>query len=153
VFETFCDSILLRFRLRFRLLRFRLRRNRTGTVINSGSGSAKAKSYGSYGSGSITLTKTQSCGSGMFIPDPTFFHPGSRIQGSKRHPIPDPESGSATLLKLWLLSLTFYLMSTPGRVSRVNLGANTLTVVRISITASCEDKILKKQKKFQQERK
>jgi hypothetical protein len=28
----------------------------------------------------------------------TFFHPGSRIQGSKRYPIPDPGSGSATLL-------------------------------------------------------
>jgi hypothetical protein len=28
----------------------------------------------------------------------TFFHPGSRIQGSKRHPIPDPGSGSATLI-------------------------------------------------------
>jgi hypothetical protein len=28
----------------------------------------------------------------------TFFHPGPRIQGSKRHPIPDPGSGSATLL-------------------------------------------------------
>jgi hypothetical protein len=27
----------------------------------------------------------------------TFYHPGSRIQGSKRHPIPDPGSGSATL--------------------------------------------------------
>jgi len=27
----------------------------------------------------------------------TFSHPGSRIQGSKRHPIPDPGSGSATL--------------------------------------------------------
>jgi hypothetical protein len=26
----------------------------------------------------------------------TFTHPGSRIQGSKRHPIPDPGSGSAT---------------------------------------------------------
>jgi hypothetical protein len=34
------------------------------------------------------------------IPDPhvTFSHPGSRIQGSKRHPIPDPGSGSAALL-------------------------------------------------------
>jgi hypothetical protein len=31
----------------------------------------------------------------------TFSHPGSRIQGSKRHPIPDPGSGSATLEK-WL---------------------------------------------------
>jgi hypothetical protein len=28
----------------------------------------------------------------------TFSHPGSRIQGSKRHPIPDPGSGSATLV-------------------------------------------------------
>jgi hypothetical protein len=28
-------------------------------------------------------------------------HPGSRIQGSKRHPISDPGSGSATLLLLW----------------------------------------------------
>ncbi len=28
----------------------------------------------------------------------TFSHPGSRIQGSKRHPIPDPRSGSATLV-------------------------------------------------------
>jgi hypothetical protein len=27
----------------------------------------------------------------------TFSHPGSRIQGSKRHPIPDPGSGPATL--------------------------------------------------------
>jgi hypothetical protein len=27
----------------------------------------------------------------------TFSNPGSRIQGSKRHPIPDPGSGSATL--------------------------------------------------------
>ncbi len=27
-----------------------------------------------------------------------FSHPGSQIQGSKKHPIPDPGSGSATLL-------------------------------------------------------
>jgi hypothetical protein len=30
----------------------------------------------------------------------TFSHPGSRIQGSKRYPIPDPGSGSATLLEM-----------------------------------------------------
>ncbi len=30
----------------------------------------------------------------------TFSHPGSRIQGSKRHPIPDPGSGSATLVQI-----------------------------------------------------
>jgi hypothetical protein len=40
---------------------------------------------------------------------PTFSHLGSRIQGSKRHPIPDPGSGSETLqygdhvLKSWML--------------------------------------------------
>ncbi len=28
----------------------------------------------------------------------TFSHPGSRIQGSNRHPISDPGSGSATLM-------------------------------------------------------
>jgi hypothetical protein len=32
----------------------------------------------------------QCCGSGMFIPDPNFFNPGSRIQGQK-----DSGSGSA----------------------------------------------------------
>jgi hypothetical protein len=26
-----------------------------------------------------TLSSTQCCGSGMFIPEPNFFHPGSRI--------------------------------------------------------------------------
>jgi hypothetical protein len=31
------------------------------------------------------LTLTQCCGSGMFIPDPNFFHPGSRVKK-----IPDP---------------------------------------------------------------
>jgi hypothetical protein len=30
----------------------------------------------------------------------TFFDPGSRIQGSKRYPIPDLGSGSATLLSI-----------------------------------------------------
>jgi hypothetical protein len=33
----------------------------------------------------------------------TFSHPGSRIQGSKRHPIPDPGSGSATLAVTYLI--------------------------------------------------
>jgi hypothetical protein len=36
----------------------------------------------------------------------TFSHPGSRIQGSKRHPIPDPGSGSATLQVLNLKKIT-----------------------------------------------
>jgi hypothetical protein len=39
-------------------------------------------------------TLVQCCGSGMFIPDPNFFHPESEfflIRGSKRHGIPDPD--------------------------------------------------------------
>jgi len=66
----------------------------------------------------------QCCGSGMFIPDPTFFHPGSRIRtvsipdpGSssknlsiwvKKHPIPDPGSGSATLHIRYIFILMFF---------------------------------------------
>jgi hypothetical protein len=45
----------------------------------------------------------------------TFSHPGSRIQGSKRYPIPDPGSGSATLqLKIYFLEkfgIKFYYAS------------------------------------------
>jgi hypothetical protein len=37
---------------------------------------------------------------GSWIRMLTFSHPGIRIQGSKRHPIPDPGSGSATLDRL-----------------------------------------------------
>jgi hypothetical protein len=37
----------------------------------------------------------------------TFSYPGSRIQGSKRHPIPDPGSGSATLVKGQFTILTW----------------------------------------------
>ncbi len=50
----------------------------------------------------------------------TFSHPGSRIQGSKRHPIPDPGSGSATLVayvnkpeKQEKLKFVFYLGTVP----------------------------------------
>ncbi len=38
-----------------------------------------------------TLRIWQCCGSGMFIPDPNFVHPGSRIKK-----IPAPGSGSAS---------------------------------------------------------
>jgi hypothetical protein len=37
---------------------------------------------------------------GLGIRDPEKTHSGSRIQGSKRHRIPDPGSGSATLSTL-----------------------------------------------------
>jgi hypothetical protein len=41
----------------------------------------------------------------------TFSHPGSRIQGSKRHPIPDP--GSATLATTSVAGLDFYSSGIP----------------------------------------
>ncbi len=48
----------------------------------------------------------QCCGSGMFIPDPTFFHPGSRIRTVS---ITDPGSASKNLSiltpKKWFLTL------------------------------------------------
>jgi hypothetical protein len=37
------------------------------------------------------ISKLSEKWSGMFIPDPVFSHTGSRIQGSKRHQIPDPQ--------------------------------------------------------------
>jgi hypothetical protein len=48
----------------------------------------------------------------LFIPDPDAFfsHPGSRIQGSKRHPIPIPGSGSATMN----ISIKIYNFEIPG---------------------------------------
>jgi hypothetical protein len=39
----------------------------------------------------VMTMNLQCCGSGMFIPDPTFFYPGSRVKK-----IPDPGSGSAS---------------------------------------------------------
>ncbi len=33
--------------------------------------------------GGLFLVDTQCCGSGMFIPDPTFFHPGSELFPSR----------------------------------------------------------------------
>jgi hypothetical protein len=60
------------------------------------------------------------CGSGMFIPDPTFFHPGSRIRTVS---IPDPGSSSKNLSILtpkkaikWFLSSKKY---DPGCSSRI----------------------------------
>jgi hypothetical protein len=44
--------------------------------------------YGSTsGSETGSISYRQCCGSGMFIPDPTFFHPGSELSPSQ---IPDP---------------------------------------------------------------
>jgi hypothetical protein len=58
------------------------------------------------------LREEQCCGSGMFIPDPTFFHPGSRIRTVS---IPDPGSSSKNLsiltpkkAKKWFLSSEKY---------------------------------------------
>ncbi len=44
----------------------------------------------------------------------TFSHPGSRIQGSKRHQIPDPGSGSATLQFSHPLFCCYISMRDPG---------------------------------------
>jgi hypothetical protein len=41
---------------------------------------------------------TQCCGSGMFIPDPTFFHPGSELSPSR---IPDPKKSKKMVSKLY----------------------------------------------------
>ena len=47
----------------------------------------------------------------------TFSHPGSRIQGSKRSPIPDPGSGFATLnfslLILKIIPLPYLVLKDP----------------------------------------
>jgi hypothetical protein len=44
---------------------------------------------------------------GSGIPDPTYFHPGSRIRTVS---IPDPGSGSATLKTAYLVDMHEYLM-------------------------------------------
>ena len=68
----------------------------------------------------IPNTYDQCCGSGMLIPDPTFFHPGSELS----HPrSPDPGSSSKNLsiltpkkAKKWFLSSKKY---DPGCSSRI----------------------------------
>jgi hypothetical protein len=53
----------------------------------------------------------------------TFSHPGSRIQGSKKHPIPDSGSGSATLnaqkkvLRIWDVYLGYEKIQRPQKCS------------------------------------
>jgi hypothetical protein len=58
-----------------------------------------------------TPKKFQCCGSGMFIPDPTFFHPKSRIRTVS---IPDPHQRINP--KKWFLSSRKY---DPGCSSRI----------------------------------
>jgi len=48
---------------------------------------------------------------GSRIRDPEKTYSGSRIQGSKRHRVPDPGSGSATLLSIYKISI-LHLLST-----------------------------------------
>jgi hypothetical protein len=48
------------------------------------------------------LSNIWACDPGSTIWDPEKTYSGSRIQGSKRHRIPDPGSGSATLHKKYL---------------------------------------------------
>jgi hypothetical protein len=49
---------------------------------------------------------------GSEIQDPEKTHSGSRIQGSKRHWIPDPGSGSATLT-LYIIPLKYFAPHLP----------------------------------------
>jgi hypothetical protein len=71
---------------------------------------------------SIFFHILQCCGSGMFIPDPTFFHPSSRIRSVS---IPDPGSSSKNLSiltpkkpKKWFLSSKKF---DPGCSSRIRI--------------------------------
>jgi hypothetical protein len=48
---------------------------------------------------------SQCCGSGMFIPDPTFFHPGSELFPSR---IPDPHQFKYFNPEKWFLSSRKY---------------------------------------------
>ncbi len=73
--------------------------------------------------GFLPHTNDQCGGSGMFIPDPTFFHPGSRIRTVS---IPDPGSSSKNLSiltlkkakKKWFQSTKKY---EPGCSSRIRM--------------------------------
>jgi hypothetical protein len=64
-------------------------------------------------------SRNQCCGSGMFIPDPIFFHPGSRIR-IKEFKYFNPKNGFQALGNMirvvhpgfWIRILTFY----PSRI-------------------------------------
>jgi hypothetical protein len=85
----------------------------------------------------LILSSLQCCGFGMFIPDPTFFHPGSRIRlfsiPDPRFRIPDPNGlhpGSRIRIKefkyfnpkKWFLSSRKY---DPGCSSRIRMLTST----------------------------
>ncbi len=69
-------------------------RIRTVSIPDPGSNPQKKQKNG------FLSSKKYDPGCSSRIPMLTFSHPGSRIQGSKRHPIPDPGSGSATLIRV-----------------------------------------------------
>jgi hypothetical protein len=50
-----------------------------GSVTNNGKTTAECPSDSSM----VRTLEQQCCGSGMFIPDPDFFHPGTRIRIKK----------------------------------------------------------------------
>ncbi len=65
----------------------------------------------------------------------TFSHPGPRIQGSKKHPIPDPGSGSATLL---LFPVIIYLLFPVWVMYQKNLFLNYYYIQKI-LRKTCRD--------------
>jgi hypothetical protein len=78
--------------------------------------------------------------SGINIPDPgswlwIFFYPGSRIQGSKKHQIPDSGSGSATMQHMAFFGLepgldSLKILNHPKLVSRDRNSDPDLTIYR-----------------------
>ncbi len=72
----------------------------------------------------------------------TFSHPGSRVQGSKRHPIPDPGSGSATLVGSYRIFL-YVLLCFLGRklgVERKRPNFSMLQICPVSIKPFSKNK-------------
>jgi hypothetical protein len=61
----------------------------TATVMSTGTGGKLTNHADRYGTRN-EIPEMQCCGSRMFIPDPNFFHPGSRVKKILGSPDPDP---------------------------------------------------------------
>jgi len=93
------------------------------------------------------------------IPDPDADFLPSRIQGSKRHPIPDPGSGSATLIYLMvsdmvqkILSVGYNFITYSLHITlRLKLFSTQSCSLKTKINYSCgfDNNILEKVKKSQ----
>jgi hypothetical protein len=70
--------------------------NKIGLTLTGEAGQASACS-----TGNISVGEEQCCGSGMFIPDPDFTHPGSLI--------PDPKTATKERGEKKLVVIPFYV--------------------------------------------